>query len=276
MSCPTSPSASSTTPRACWSAALTRSLWRRSAEVRGSARGAKRARLQAVSVRELSRPRSRARAGKFRDRTRAAEEERQTLTEAIILRQSEKEQSHGAGFETWLRSRGDLKARAAPPCAASYVRTPPARPSLTPGDRAQRSTRATTWQRSLASTSPPTSPSSCLPSAPTRRAHSTRPRWYARRGPLTRPWPWACASQVRCNALGAPSESVEVVTEPIPKELEWGEVLVNIRAMPISPGDLYNIKMGATPYTVRQPAAHPSQWRSGSRTRVALSRMARG
>jgi NADPH:quinone reductase-like Zn-dependent oxidoreductase len=69
---------------------------------------------------------------------------------------------------------------------------------------------------------------------------------------------------------------VEVVTEPIPKELEWGEVLVNIRAMPISPGDLYNIKMGATPYTVRQPAAHPSQWRSGSRTRVALSRMARG
>lgn len=29
------------------------------------------------------------------------------------------------------------------------------------------------------------------------------------------------------------------------------QVLVNIRAMPINPGDLFNVKMGATPYSVR-------------------------
>jgi hypothetical protein len=28
---------------------------------------------------------------------------------------------------------------------------------------------------------------------------------------------------VRCNALGTPSETLEVITEAIPKELEWGE-----------------------------------------------------
>lgn len=62
------------------------------------------------------------------------------------------------------------------------------------------------------------------------------------------------AYQVRCNALGTPSETLEVITEAIPKELEWGEVLVNIRAMPINPGDVYNVKMGATPYSTEQDA----------------------
>jgi hypothetical protein len=32
------------------------------------------------------------------------------------------------------------------------------------------------------------------------------------------------------------------------------QVLVNIRAMPINPGDVYNVKMGATPYSVRAGA----------------------
>lgn len=32
--------------------------------------------------------------------------------------------------------------------------------------------------------------------------------------------------------------------EPIPAELEWGEVLVNVRAAPISPADLYTVATG--------------------------------
>jgi hypothetical protein len=32
------------------------------------------------------------------------------------------------------------------------------------------------------------------------------------------------------------------------------QVLVNIRAMPINPGDVYNVKMGATPYSVHAGA----------------------
>ena len=52
-------------------------------------------------------------------------------------------------------------------------------------------------------------------------------------------------------ALGDPSASLEVSTEAIAKELEWGEVLVSMRASPINPGDLYNVRMGSTPYTVR-------------------------
>jgi hypothetical protein len=51
-------------------------------------------------------------AGKFRDKMRAAEEERATLNESIILRQSSEAQSHSAGFDAWLRSRGDIKVRA--------------------------------------------------------------------------------------------------------------------------------------------------------------------
>lgn len=53
--------------------------------------------------------------GKFRDKMRAAEEERASLNESIMLRQSAEAQSHSAGFEAWLRSRGDIKARAVTP-----------------------------------------------------------------------------------------------------------------------------------------------------------------
>ncbi len=35
---------------------------------------------------------------------------------------------------------------------------------------------------------------------------------------------FATTAQVSCKALGAPSEVLEVVTEAIPKALEWGEV----------------------------------------------------
>ncbi len=42
---------------------------------------------------------------------RNAEEERATLNESITLRQSTEAQSHSAGFDAWLRSRGDIKVR---------------------------------------------------------------------------------------------------------------------------------------------------------------------
>jgi hypothetical protein len=49
--------------------------------------------------------------GKFRDKLRVAEEERHNLNESITLRQSAEAQSHSGGFETWLRSRSEVKAR---------------------------------------------------------------------------------------------------------------------------------------------------------------------
>ena len=42
---------------------------------------------------------------------RAAEEERASLNESITVRQGAEAGSHTAGFEAWLRSRGDIKAR---------------------------------------------------------------------------------------------------------------------------------------------------------------------
>jgi trans-2-enoyl-CoA reductase len=44
--------------------------------------------------------------------------------------------------------------------------------------------------------------------------------------------------------LGKPKDVVEMVSEAIPAELEWGEVLVNVRAAPVNPGDLYSVHMG--------------------------------
>lgn len=40
---------------------------------------------------------------------RAVEEERASLNESITVRQSAEAGSHTAGFEAWLRSRGDIK-----------------------------------------------------------------------------------------------------------------------------------------------------------------------
>ena len=52
------------------------------------------------------------------------------------------------------------------------------------------------------------------------------------------------AYQARCKTLGKPKESLELVCEPIPQALEWGEVLVSIRAAPINPADLYDVQTG--------------------------------
>jgi trans-2-enoyl-CoA reductase len=52
------------------------------------------------------------------------------------------------------------------------------------------------------------------------------------------------AYQARFKTLGKPKESLELVCEPIPQALEWGEVLVSIRAAPINPADLYDVQTG--------------------------------
>jgi trans-2-enoyl-CoA reductase len=44
--------------------------------------------------------------------------------------------------------------------------------------------------------------------------------------------------QVRCKEAGAPKEVLSVGSEAIPQALEWGEVLLSVRATPINPADL--------------------------------------
>jgi len=58
------------------------------------------------------------------------------------------------------------------------------------------------------------------------------------------PLPSIRAYQARCKALGQPKESLDLECEPIPQALEWGEVLVSIRAAPLNPADLYDVKTG--------------------------------
>ena len=62
---------------------------------------------------------------------------------------------------------------------------------------------------------------------------------------------------MQCNKLGNPGESLEVVSEPLPRALEYGEVLITILAAPINPADMYNVKAGTAPTGVRAPLAQP-------------------
>lgn len=50
--------------------------------------------------------------------------------------------------------------------------------------------------------------------------------------------------QARCKAPGQPKEVLEMEPEAIPGQLEWGEVLVSMRAAPINPADLDTIQTG--------------------------------
>lgn len=50
--------------------------------------------------------------------------------------------------------------------------------------------------------------------------------------------------QVKCKTGGQPKQTLSVELEPLPKELEWGEVLVSIRYAPINPADLYTCMTG--------------------------------
>lgn len=130
--------------------------------------------------------------GAFRDKMKEDEARREHLSEQITVRQSEENQSHTAGFEAWMRARGD---------AANMVYT------------------ADTMVEQFGVVK---SSYEAVPLPPIR------------------------AYQVRCTSIGSPQESLEVVSEAIPAELEWGEVLVNIRAAPINPLDLHTVATGAT------------------------------
>ena len=52
------------------------------------------------------------------------------------------------------------------------------------------------------------------------------------------------AFHVTCKEFGNPAH-LAVESDPIPPELEWGQVLVSVRAAPMSPADLYNAKVGS-------------------------------
>ena len=129
---------------------------------------------------------------------RAAEEERASLNESITVRQGVEGGSHTAGFEAWLRSRGDIKVRlrachviALLPntmtgmCVGSQVIT---------GDEV-----ADEYGVNKSSYDPVLLPN-------------------------------IKAYQVTCKALGSPNEVLDLGTEAIPKELEWGEVSFAMRS----------------------------------------------
>ena len=60
--------------------------------------------------------------------------------------------------------------------------------------------------------------------------------------------PWSLvmknAGQARCMRAGPPSEVIQLAPEALPPALEWGEVLVSMRAAPINPADLYSARTG--------------------------------
>eukprot|EP00775_Hariotina_reticulata_P002103 gene2103-2422_t len=47
-----------------------------------------------------------------------------------------------------------------------------------------------------------------------------------------------------CKGPGKPKDQVEVVYQPLPAELEWGQVLVEAKIAPITPADVYTIRLG--------------------------------
>ena len=142
--------------------------------------------------------------GSYRDRyTRAEAAQPQTsLHEQIVLRQSPSAQSHSAGFEAWLRARGDAGVKV-----------------FTSDDVID--------------------------------------QFGVVKGSYDPvPLPHIKAYTVRCQRAGLPKEVLTLTKEPIPEELEWGQVLVSIRYAPINPADLYTIHLGGT-YGPEPPASPP-------------------
>ena len=61
------------------------------------------------------------------------------------------------------------------------------------------------------------------------------------------PLPQQKTHVVTCVKAGGTDEvaqSVSLSAEPLPTHLEWGEVLVALRAAPVNPADLYSIATG--------------------------------
>lgn len=53
---------------------------------------------------------------------------------------------------------------------------------------------------------------------------------------------WPC--QVVCQKAGEATEVFKVSASPIPAALEWGQVMISVRATPISPADIYTARLG--------------------------------
>ncbi|KXZ54060.1 hypothetical protein GPECTOR_5g168 [Gonium pectorale] len=115
-----------------------------------------------------------------------------SLADQIIVRQRSGEfQSHTAGFEAWMRSRGDSGGRVF-------------------------TAEAVAEQFGVA-----------------RASYDGVPL------------PRASVLQVTCRSPGAKlSESLSLEAVPLPPELEWGHVLVHIKAAPINAADLYTARLG--------------------------------
>jgi len=127
--------------------------------------------------------------GAFRDKARQQQVDRESMAEQLAVRQSDQFQSHTAGFEAWMRSRGD--------------------------------------------------------SVTTFTAENAADQFGVVKSSYEAvPLPNIRAYQARCKAFGKPKESLELICEAIPQALEWGEVLVSMRAAPVNPGDLYDVQTG--------------------------------
>lgn len=129
--------------------------------------------------------------GNFRDRGRMADAQKlPDLMEQIVVRQDPASQSHTAGFEAWLRSRGDTGVKV-----------------FTSDDVVN--------------------------------------QFGVVKGSYDAiPLPKIKAYTVHCSRAGPPKEVLAVDSDPIPAELEWGQVLVSIRATPVGPADLYSVQTG--------------------------------
>lgn len=126
--------------------------------------------------------------GNFRDRGKMAPQMRANLSEQLAVRQVD--QSHTAGFEAWMRSRGQ--------------------------DGVQTFT-----------------------------SEDIIDQFGVVKGsyePVV--LPKIKAYTVMCQRAGLPKEVLTVDMQDIPAQLEWGEVLVSMRVMPINPADLYTIHTG--------------------------------
>ncbi len=139
--------------------------------------------------------------GAYRDRAAAAETVSPSLTEQLVLRQGPAAASHSAGFEAWMRSRGDSGVRV-----------------FTADDVVEQFGVVKGSYESV-------------------------------------PLPQIKAYTVRCERAGLPKEVLTLRGEPLPAELEWGQVLISFRAAPINPADLYTIQTGGLYGS--EPAAEP-------------------
>jgi NADPH:quinone reductase-like Zn-dependent oxidoreductase len=51
-------------------------------------------------------------------------------------------------------------------------------------------------------------------------------------------------SQITCKQAGKPKDALTLSSVALPAELEWGEVLLSVRAAPVNPADLYTLSTG--------------------------------